>query len=103
MRDSQLGGWSTLLVSCNFSAAPVASQASELASGRRSQKERDTGEESLVGGVVDKLEPVSHGVGQSDILILVHSDLKCVWVLSRGKSNADVVVETGWGNRSGIL
>ncbi len=50
----------------------------QLASGRRSLKERDTGEESLVGGVVDRLEPVSHGVGPSDLLILVHSDLKCV-------------------------
>jgi hypothetical protein len=57
---------------------PVASQASELTSRRRSQKERDTGEESLVGGVVDRLEPVSHGVGQYDLLILVHLDLKSV-------------------------
>jgi len=39
-------------------------------SGRRSQKERDTREESLVGGVVDRLELVSHGVGPSDLLIL---------------------------------
>ncbi len=57
---------------------PVASQASGLTSRRRSQKERDTGEESLVGGVVDRLETVSHGVGQSDLLILVHLDLKSV-------------------------
>ncbi len=50
----------------------------QLASGGRSLKERDTGEESLVGGVVDRLELVSHGVGPFDLLILVHSDLKCV-------------------------
>ncbi len=36
-------------------------------SGRWSQKERDSGEESLVGGVVYRLEPVSHGVGPSDL------------------------------------
>jgi hypothetical protein len=52
---------------------------------------------------VDRLEPVSHGVGQYDLLILVHLDLKSVWVLNRGKSNADVVVETGWGSRLGLL
>jgi len=50
----------------------------QSASGRGSQKERDTGEESLVGGVVDRLKPVSHGVGHLIFLILVHPDLKCV-------------------------
>jgi len=55
------------LVSCNFSAAPVASQASAISIWKvKSEKERDSGKESLVRGVVYRLEPVSHGVGPFD-------------------------------------
>ncbi len=39
----------------------------QLISGSRNQKERDTGEERLVGGVVGRLEFVSLGAGPSDL------------------------------------
>jgi hypothetical protein len=68
VRDSQLCGGSALLVSCNLSVAQVVSQANAISIWKvKSEREKDSGEGSLVGGVVVRLEPMSHGVGPSDL------------------------------------
>ncbi len=104
MRDSQLCRGSALLVSCNLSAALVASQANAISIWEvKSERERHwRGEFGWRWSRQARTRETWRRFIWS-FFILVHPSLKCVWVLSRGRSNGDVVVDAGWGSWSGLL